>query len=140
MPEAIARFRERHPAVELTLEPAEPEEALALLRSGEIDLALDMLAPGGPRADDGIDRVHLLDDPMYVALPRGHPLADKRNLRIEELARRELDPRHARAPARTRRSSCAPAPAPASSRGSPSHSDDYNADPGLRRRRRRRRR
>ena len=25
MPEAIARFRERHPAVELTLEPAEPE-------------------------------------------------------------------------------------------------------------------
>jgi len=47
---------------------------------------LDMLAPGGPRADDGIDRVHLLDDPMYVALPRRHPLADKRNLRIEELA------------------------------------------------------
>ena len=86
MPEAIARFRERHPAVDLTLEPAEPGPALALLRSGQIDLALDMLAPGGPRADDGIDRVHLLDDPMYVALPRRHPLADKRNLRIEELA------------------------------------------------------
>ena len=28
MPEAIARFRERHPAVELTLEPAEPGPAL----------------------------------------------------------------------------------------------------------------
>src|SRR5919198_4999051 len=28
MPEAIARFRERHPGVDLTLEPAEPEEAI----------------------------------------------------------------------------------------------------------------
>src|SRR4029450_8259546 len=41
MPEAIARFRERHPAVELTLEPAEPEPALSTLRGGEGDIALD---------------------------------------------------------------------------------------------------
>src|SRR6266705_682501 len=40
MPEAIARFRERHPAVELTLEPAEPGPALAKLRGGEVDIAL----------------------------------------------------------------------------------------------------
>jgi DNA-binding transcriptional LysR family regulator len=32
MPEAIARFRERHPAVDLTLEPAEPGPALNRLR------------------------------------------------------------------------------------------------------------
>ena len=30
--------------------------------------------------------MHLLDDPMYVALPQGHPLAHKRNLKLEELA------------------------------------------------------
>jgi DNA-binding transcriptional LysR family regulator len=30
--------------------------------------------------------MHLLDDPMYVALPTGHPLARKRNLKLEELA------------------------------------------------------
>src|ERR671922_1913983 len=35
MPEAIAVFRDRHPAVELTLEPAEPGPAVAKLRAGE---------------------------------------------------------------------------------------------------------
>ena len=39
-----------------------------------------------PPREDGIERVHLLDDPMYVALPKGHPLAHKRNLKLEELA------------------------------------------------------
>src|SRR5918911_937472 len=42
MPEAIARFRARHPAVELTLEPADPELALVKLRSGDADLILDI--------------------------------------------------------------------------------------------------
>jgi DNA-binding transcriptional LysR family regulator len=86
MPEAIARFRERHPGVDLTLEPAEPEPSIARLRSGEADLVLDITPGFRPPRDDGIDRVHLLDDPMYVALPAGHPLARKRNLKLEELA------------------------------------------------------
>jgi DNA-binding transcriptional LysR family regulator len=86
MPEAIARFRARHPAVDLTLEPAEPEDAIVMLRAGECDIALDILASLRPALDDGIDRIHLLDDFMYVALPANHPLAHKRNLRLEELA------------------------------------------------------
>src|SRR3954464_10140550 len=86
MPEAIARFRARHPAVELTLEPADPEPALVGLRAGDADLVLDITGSFRPPRDDGIERVHLLDDPMYVALPQGHPLAHKRNLKLEELA------------------------------------------------------
>jgi DNA-binding transcriptional LysR family regulator len=86
MPEAIARFRERHPAVELSLEPAEPEPSIAKLRSGEVDLVLDITPGFRPPRDDGIERVHLVDDPMYVALPKGHALAHKRNLTLEELA------------------------------------------------------
>jgi DNA-binding transcriptional LysR family regulator len=86
MPEAIARFRDRHPAVELTLEPADPEPAIAKLRAGEADLVLDITGAFRPPRDDGIERVHLLDDPMYVALPKDHPLAHKRNLKLEELA------------------------------------------------------
>jgi DNA-binding transcriptional LysR family regulator len=86
MPEAIARYRDRHPAVELTLAPAEPEDGVAMLRSGEVDLALDITVSFRPLPDDGVERLHLLDDPMYVALPMHHPLARKRNLKLEELA------------------------------------------------------
>src|SRR6187549_2788215 len=63
MPEAIARFRARHPAVELTLEPAEPEPAIGMLRTGEIDIALDITANFRPPPADGIERLALLDDP-----------------------------------------------------------------------------
>src|SRR5215210_7759972 len=40
VPRAVASFHERHPAVELGMVEAEPEHASALLRRGEIDLAL----------------------------------------------------------------------------------------------------
>jgi len=86
MPEAIARFRDRHPGVELTLEPAEPEPSIAKLRAGEADVVLDITTGFRPPQDDGVERMHLLDDPMYVALPVGHALAHKRNLKLEELA------------------------------------------------------
>ena len=35
--DAIARFRERHSGVEVTLTPAEPPQGLAMLRSVEVD-------------------------------------------------------------------------------------------------------
>jgi DNA-binding transcriptional LysR family regulator len=86
MPVAIARFRERHPAVDLALQIAEPPEGLAQLKAGEADIALIIEARFGCAEEEGIERLHLLDDPMYVCLPEGHPLAHKRNLRLEDLA------------------------------------------------------
>src|SRR5215210_356563 len=40
VPQAVAAFHERHPAVELGMVEAEPDEAGAGLKSGDIDLAL----------------------------------------------------------------------------------------------------
>ena len=88
-PLAIARFRERYPAVELSIEMADPIESIPKLRSGELDMALshdatfetvDLPASAfeigdGADARGGIELVHLFDDPMYVALPIAHPLA-----------------------------------------------------------------
>src|ERR671927_1234584 len=51
MPLAIAAFRERHPAVELSMTLAEPEDSLPQLRAGELDLALTFDAHGGANAD-----------------------------------------------------------------------------------------
>jgi DNA-binding transcriptional LysR family regulator len=87
MPLAIATFRERHPAVELSLSLAEPMDSLPKLKSGELEIALtfdpnDVSSPGG----ESIEHVHLLDDPLYLALAPDHPLAGKRNLRLADLA------------------------------------------------------
>lgn len=86
MPRAIALFRERHPAVDLSLAPAEPDEAIGRLKAGECDIAMLIDAPFCAIDDDGVDRKHLLDDPMYVVLARDHALASKPRIRLEELS------------------------------------------------------
>lgn len=87
VPRALVRFRQRHPAVELSVIVADPGESLPLLRAGELDLALchDGGESGGemPR----LECVPLLEDPMYIALPADHPLADVPHLELSDLAR-----------------------------------------------------
>lgn len=86
-PAAIARFRARHPDVELTMVPAEPPEGEEKLRSGEVDIALLIETPWGEcDVDQTLDRLRILDDRMFVCLPRDHPKAAKAKLRLEDLA------------------------------------------------------
>jgi len=84
LPEAIAAFSSEHPAVELSLIECEPPEAFDRLREGEIDLALTF-AFGEPRADDTLAHDELLDDPLLVTLPAGHPLADQPQVSLRSL-------------------------------------------------------
>src|SRR3954447_7464627 len=85
MPLAIATFRERHPEVELTVRQLEPEDSLPLLKSGELDIALT-IEPNAIYDTDGLDSTFLLDDPMFVALPLEHALANKPRVRLKDLA------------------------------------------------------
>ncbi|MCA1656464.1 MAG: LysR family transcriptional regulator, partial [Actinobacteria bacterium] len=85
-PRAIALFRARHPGVDLALAPREPHEGLDCLKAGECDIALTVEAGFEPISDPAIERHHLLDDPMYVCLPAGHPVAGKAKLRLADLA------------------------------------------------------
>jgi DNA-binding transcriptional LysR family regulator len=84
MPLAIATFRARHPDIELTLAEGEPEQIAPRLRAGELDLAL-LFEFGDSAGADELTRVELLEDPLYLALPREHRLATKRKLRLEDL-------------------------------------------------------
>jgi DNA-binding transcriptional LysR family regulator len=86
LPLAVARFRERHPGVELSLHPAEPEDGLRLLRTGEVDVALSIEATFGARSEADLDTVALLEDPMYIMLSREHPMAGRARLRLVDLA------------------------------------------------------
>jgi DNA-binding transcriptional LysR family regulator len=85
-PVAIARFRERHPGVDIRLLPADPDDGIEKLRAGDVDVALLIETPWECVTGDGLDRTHLLDDPMYVCLPRAHAKAGKTRLRLEDLA------------------------------------------------------
>src|SRR3954453_21166331 len=86
VPLAVAAFRAAHPDVTLTLAEGEPEEIAPRLRAGEFDLALLFEFDGvGERPGAGLRSVGLLEDPMHVALPVAHPLADKRALTLADL-------------------------------------------------------
>ena len=87
MPLAIATFRERHPDVALTLAEGEPEEIAPRLRAGEFDLALLFEFPGARERHGARLRTQLLlEDPMLVALPAEHSLADKPALSLADLS------------------------------------------------------
>jgi DNA-binding transcriptional LysR family regulator len=85
-PLAIARFRERHPGVEVSLAPREPDEGLECLKAGECDIALTVEAGFEPIVDSAIERHHLLDDPFYVCVAAGHRVARKARVRLADLA------------------------------------------------------
>ncbi|HEX6714364.1 MAG TPA: LysR family transcriptional regulator [Thermoleophilaceae bacterium] len=84
MPLAIARFRERHPDVELTVRQLEPEDSLPQLKQGDLDIALT-IEPSTHAEGEGLESTHLLDDPMFAALPLNHPLANKARVRMKDL-------------------------------------------------------
>ena len=86
MPQAIAEFRAAYPEVELSLAEGEPEEVATRLRGGELDLAL-LFEFDGQSLDAGrAARVALLEDPMFLALPREHRLATRERLRLADLS------------------------------------------------------
>ena len=86
-PLAIAEFKDRHPGVDVTMDVMEPPDALAALRTGDVDVAIIIEAgfdKSAATADD-LDRTLLLEDPMYIALPRDHPAAARARLRLADL-------------------------------------------------------
>jgi DNA-binding transcriptional LysR family regulator len=86
VPRALAEFHRRHPDVDLSASTAEIDEAHELLRAGEIDVAIVMDFEAQPLTFTDVELEHLLDDAYYVALPSGHPLADRQRVKLADLA------------------------------------------------------
>ncbi len=72
VPAAAAHLRTAFPDVDLRLADAEPPEALAALRAGEVDVAV-VFGYGEPDPADRRDvtLVPLFDEPLYLVLPDG---------------------------------------------------------------------
>ncbi|UYM06050.1 LysR family transcriptional regulator [Solicola gregarius] len=75
VPRAAELLGQEHPGLELGLTDTHPEEALQLLRAGQVDVAVIFRYDDTP-AEDGLRVDHLLDDPVYLVTPAdGAPAA-----------------------------------------------------------------
>jgi DNA-binding transcriptional LysR family regulator len=80
MPLAIAAFRSAYPEVRLRLVEGEPEELTPRLRDGEFDLGLIFEFEGTGDLGPGLKSTPLFEDPMKLALPKGHRLANLKRI------------------------------------------------------------
>ncbi|MER7758257.1 LysR family transcriptional regulator [Streptomyces sp. NPDC097619] len=83
---AVAALRATRPGITVRVRETEAAEAYELLAAGTVDLALSLAAHAPTGHDPRFTRITLLEDPLDVALPPDHPLADAPGLRLADLA------------------------------------------------------
>ena len=66
VPDALAALAQRHPGLEVTLTDTHPPEALGLLRTGQVEVALIFRYDETEPEPEGVRLHHLLDDPVYL--------------------------------------------------------------------------
>ena len=81
LPSVLAQFHQRYPGVELGLHQAGSRDLAARLAAGDLDLALLIL----PVSGSGLATEALAEEELVLAVPRGHPLARRRTLRVTDL-------------------------------------------------------
>lgn len=91
VPRALAALRASHPAITVKFTEAEPPESLAALRAGTVDLAVAFSYEGtdpGRGEDDlaGLEVIDVLTDPVQLVLPKDHPLAERSEVNLADLA------------------------------------------------------
>ena len=86
-PQAIRSFRRANPQVQIQFEQNSTPGLIERLQTGRVDVAFIRTALGKPA---GVRVFPLVEEPMVVALPAGHPLANansRHGLTIQSLAR-----------------------------------------------------
>jgi DNA-binding transcriptional LysR family regulator len=83
---AVRALLDRHPQVRARTTELEPEAALPALHLGDVDLAIAHEDVDRPAAADGrLERGDLMEDPLVIVLPPGHP-ADAEAVALGALA------------------------------------------------------
>ena len=87
LPAALASFADRRPETPVSVLEADPLVSLSRLRTRELDLAVVFEYDYVPLpTDDRLELELLLEEPMRVLLPAGHPVARQRAVRLPDLA------------------------------------------------------
>ncbi|WP_344533854.1 LysR family transcriptional regulator [Streptomyces albiaxialis] len=88
LPPAAAALRDAHPLLTVRIIEAEPDRCFDLLLSEEADLALLVVtADSPPMTDRRFDQRPLLDDPLDLVVPEGHPLTLRERVTLADAAR-----------------------------------------------------
>ncbi|HEV2068167.1 MAG TPA: LysR substrate-binding domain-containing protein, partial [Acidimicrobiales bacterium] len=82
LPTALRAFHDRYPDVRLAVEEYRTAALVQALRSDHLDVAF--VRP--PVTDDGLHCEVVVHEPLVVAMPAEHPLADDERVPIERLA------------------------------------------------------
>ncbi|MEU9720293.1 LysR family transcriptional regulator [Streptomyces sp. NPDC047976] len=87
LPRALGALRAAHPELRAMVREREPEESMAAVVRGDLDMALaiDWHNKRMPVPAE-LSRVHLLDDAADIAVPAGHPLAGRAEISLGDLA------------------------------------------------------
>ena len=81
LPPVLAAFHADHPGLELTVHEAGSQDLVHRLEEGEIDLAVVILPVNRP----WMETTALMEEDLVLAVQPGHPLADRRGIRVAEL-------------------------------------------------------
>jgi molybdate transport repressor ModE-like protein len=70
VPQAVAALAERHPGLQVSLTDTHPPEAIELLRTGKVEVAIIFRYDETEPEPAGVRLHHLLDDPVYLLSTR----------------------------------------------------------------------
>ena len=86
LPQIVARLRKEHQQLRLRVSERQPDEAIRLVVAGHLDIALvndwmnaRLVLP------DGVERLLIMNDPVDLAVPADHPLAERTSVELTEL-------------------------------------------------------
>jgi DNA-binding transcriptional LysR family regulator len=82
IPELVRRFSLTHPAVRFTFSQNNSTTVEAQLERGELDLVFVAVPP----AHAGFGWIHVGDQQLVLIVPRNHPLARRRQVRLHDVA------------------------------------------------------
>lgn len=85
LPVVIRVFKKRYPAVSLSVRSARFDELVADLQSGVTGLCLLWDYPWNPFHDESVRVTEVFRESTVILVSRGHPLADREQVSIEEL-------------------------------------------------------
>ena len=81
LPEMLAAFKAQHPGITIRLRDAVAQRVITYVKSGEADFGIGSTT----KLDAELRISHLMDDPVSVAFPPGHPLEDRDRIGLNDL-------------------------------------------------------